>query len=57
MVSPSEDTPEEEDLTAELDAISSDVEDGGEEADSMASEWEAMLGGDDDDMGGGLDAA
>jgi hypothetical protein len=29
MVSPSEDTPEEEDLIAELDAISSDDKDGG----------------------------
>ena len=57
MGPPSEETPAEgdENLMAELDAISSDVEDGGEEADSMASEWEAMLGG-DDDMGGGLGA-
>lgn len=62
MVPPSDDTSGEDvDFMAEMDAIASD--DGGaegdDEADSMAAEWEAMLGGDDDDdmgsMGMGAD--
>lgn len=57
MVPPSDDTSGEDvDFMAEMDAIASD--DGGaegdDEADSMAAEWEAMLGGDDDDDLGGM---
>lgn len=61
MVPPSDDTPDEDvDFMAEMDAIASDsgTDDDGDEADSMAAEWEAMLGGDDDDdlgMGMGAD--
>ncbi|MBT5564182.1 MAG: flagellar motor switch protein FliM, partial [Rhodospirillaceae bacterium] len=50
MVPPSED--DEVDIMAEMDSIAPD--DDGDEADSMAAEWEAMLGGDDDDDLGGM---
>lgn len=61
MVPPSEDETQEGedgDLMAEWEAMATDEGGGGdgEEADAMAAEWEAMLGGDDDDdmaaMGG-----
>ena len=50
MVPPSED--DDIDIMAEMDSIAAD--EGDDEADSMAAEWEAMLGGDDegDDLGG-----
>lgn len=57
MVPPSDDTPDDDvDFMAEMDAIASDsgTDDDGDEADSMAAEWEAMLGGDDDDDLGGM---
>ncbi|MBT5564044.1 MAG: hypothetical protein HOJ91_00025, partial [Rhodospirillaceae bacterium] len=43
---------DEVDIMAEMDSIAPD--DDGDEADSMAAEWEAMLGGDDDDDLGGM---
>lgn len=59
MAPPGEDTPgeDDEDLMAEWEAMATEGGEGGEdadEADDMAAEWEAMLGGDEEDDMGGL---